>query len=247
MTHAPLVAPSVALRRYDAVQASDVHDFHQIVLGLDGAMDMAVEGREARIDCRGAWIIPAGARHDYSAAGENRQLVLDLPFASVAWPERFFERARAIDVDPLVTRLVRGIATRAQAPTRAFAWQAAAQLCGALMPDVRLDEARGLDFARIDRWLRAHLAEPLRIADLAAHCGFGMRRFHQLFCEAFGETPHRYVQRLRLDAALTLLADPRETLSGIALTVGFADQSAFTHAFTKRFGVAPGRWRTGAH
>jgi AraC-like DNA-binding protein len=247
MTHAPLVAPSVALRRYDAVQASDVHDFHQIVLGLDGAMDMAVEGREARIDCRGAWIVPAGARHDYSAAGENRQLVLDLPFASVALPERFFESARAIDVDPLVTQLVRNIATRAQAPTRSFAWQAAAHLCGALMSDVRLDEARALDFARIDRWMRAHLAEPLRIADLAAHCGFGMRRFHQLFCEAFGETPHRYLQRLRLDAALTLLADPRETLSGIALTVGFADQSAFTHAFTKRFRIAPGQWRGGKH
>jgi transcriptional regulator GlxA family with amidase domain len=115
------------------------------------------------------------------------------------------------------------------------------------MSDVRLDAARGLDFARIDRWLRAHLSEPLRIADLAAHCGFGMRRFHQLFCEAFGETPHRYLQRLRLDAALTLLADPRESLTDIALTTGFADQSAFTHAFTKRFGIAPGQWRTGKH
>jgi AraC-like DNA-binding protein len=247
MPHAPLAVPSVSLRRYDAVEASDVHDFHQIVLGLDGAMDMAVEGREARIDCRGAWIIPAGARHDYSAAGENRQLVLDLPFASVALPERFFARARAVDVDPLVTQLVRSIATRAQAPTRSFAWQAATHLCGALMSDVRLDEARGLDFARIDRWLRAHLAEPLSIADLAAHCGFGMRRFHQLFCEAFGETPHRYVRRLRLDASLGLLADPRETLSGIALSIGFADQSAFTHAFTKRFGIAPGQWRAGKH
>jgi AraC-like DNA-binding protein len=250
MTRAPLFAPSVTLRRYVAVQASDVHDFHQIVLGLDGEMDMAVEGREARIDCRGAWIVPAGARHDYSAAGENRHLVLDLPFASVALPERFFERARAIDVDPLVMRLVRSVALQADhadAANARFAWQAATHLCGALMSDVRLDEARGLDFARIDRWLRKHLAEPLRIADLAAHCGFGMRRFHQLFCEAFGETPHRYLQRLRLDAALTLLADPRETLTGIALTVGFADQSAFTHAFTKRFGIAPGQWRTGKH
>jgi AraC-like DNA-binding protein len=117
----------------------------------------------------------------------------------------------------------------------------------ALISDARLDEARGLDFARIDRWLRAQLSEPLRVADLAAHCGFGMRRFHQLFNEAFGETPHRYLNRLRLDAALTLLADPRETLSDIALTVGFADQSAFTHAFTKRFGMAPGQWRSGRH
>ena len=32
---APLLVPSVTLRRYSAVEASDVHDFHQIVLGLD--------------------------------------------------------------------------------------------------------------------------------------------------------------------------------------------------------------------
>lgn len=251
MKHAPLIVPSVSVRRYDAVEASDVHDFHQIVLGLDGEMAMAVEGREQRIDCHGAWIIPAGARHEYWAAGENRQLVLDLPFSSVAVPERFFERARAIGIDPQVTRLVQGVAMGVKAHDAAlanrFAWQSATHLCGVLISDARLDEARGLDFARIDRWLRAQLSEPLRIADLAAHCGFGMRRFHQLFNEAFGETPHRYLNRLRLDAALTLLADPRETLSDIALTVGFADQSAFTHAFTKRFGVAPGQWRSGRH
>ncbi|WP_201326012.1 helix-turn-helix domain-containing protein, partial [Burkholderia sp. E168m23] len=33
----------------------------------------------------------------------------------------------------------------------------------------------------------------------------------------------------------------------IAGSVGFADQSTFTHAFTKRFGVAPGRWRGERH
>jgi AraC-like DNA-binding protein len=237
MKHAPLIVPSVSVRRYDAVEASDVHDFHQIVLGLDGEMAMAVEGREQRIDCHGAWIIPAGARHEYWAAGENRQLVLDLPFSSVAVPERFFERARAIGIDSQVTRLVQGVAMGVKAHDTAlanrFAWQAATHLCGALISDARLDEARGLDFARIDRWLRAQLSEPLRVADLAAHCGFGMRRFHQLFNEAFGETPHRYLNR--------------ETLSDIALTVGFADQSAFTHAFTKRFGMAPGQWRSGRH
>ncbi|SAK90699.1 AraC family transcriptional regulator [Caballeronia catudaia] len=248
---APLHRPAVSLRRYETAQASDVHDFHQIVLGLDGSMEMAVDGNGARIDCSGAWIIPAGARHDYWAEGDNRQLVLDLPAASVAVPERYFERARAIHIDPRVTQLVADVARRTHADdprlTHRFAWQAAAHLCGALMHDTddTVDAMRGLDFARIDRWLRLHLSEPLRIADLAAHCGFGMRRFHQLFNEAFGETPHRYLHRLRLDTALTLLADPRATLTDIALDIGFADQSAFTHAFSKRFGISPGQWRNG--
>jgi AraC-like DNA-binding protein len=247
---APLHRPAVSLRRYEATQASDVHDFHQIVLGLDGSMEMAVDGNGARIDCSGAWIIPAGARHDYWADGDNRQLVIDLPATSVAVPERYFERARAVAIDSRVTQAVAEVARRASGDTPfsdRFAWQAAAHLCGALMHDTddSIDMMRGLDFARIDRWLRLHLSEPLRIADLAVHCGFGMRRFHQLFNEAFGETPHRYLHRLRLDTALTLLADPRATLTDIALDVGFADQSAFTHAFSKRFGISPGQWRNG--
>ena len=245
-----LSAPTVSLRRYEQVQASDEHDFHQIVLGFDGAMGMAVDGRESQIDRHRAWIIPAGARHEYWAEGVNRQLVLDLPASSVAVPARFFERARTVDLDACITELVANVATSVTiddaALPRRFAWQAATRLCGALMADAGAsasDEMRALDFARIDRWLRAHLSEPLRVADLAAHCGFGMRRFHQLFNEAFGETPHRYLLRLRLDTALTLLADPRTTLTAIALDVGFADQSAFTHAFSKRFGIAPGQWR----
>ncbi|WP_042336901.1 AraC family transcriptional regulator [Paraburkholderia ferrariae] len=258
--HAPVTAPGVELRRYGAIEETDLHDFHQIVLGLDGAMEMTVDGVGERIDCCSAWLIPAGARHDYAGIGENRQLVLDLPAASLAVPERLFDAARAVPIDPALTGLVRQIAQRAaqtaaspdsgDGRARRFHWDASARLCAAVIAQTGIaggaafDAAAGLDFARIDRWLRTHLAEPLRMADLAAHCGFGMRRFHQLFVEAFGETPHRYLQRLRLDTALTLLADPRRSLIDVALEVGFGDQSAFTHAFTRRFGLAPGQWRT---
>jgi AraC-like DNA-binding protein len=263
--HEPVTTPGVELRRYGAIEETDLHDFHQIVLGLDGAMEMTVDGVGERIDCDSAWLIPAGARHDYAGIGENRQLVLDLPAASLAVPERLFDSARAVRIDPALTQLVQQLAQQraalaavplagsAAVRARRFHWDASARLCAAVIAqagivgDASFEAAAGLDFARIDRWLRAHLAEPLRIADLAAHCGFGMRRFHQLFIEAFGETPHRYLQRLRLDTALTLLADPRRTLIDVALEVGFGDQSAFTHAFTRRFGLAPGQWRALPH
>jgi AraC-like DNA-binding protein len=249
---APLASPAVSLRRFSAVEASDLHDFHQIVLGLDGSMEMVVDGVGQRIDCGFAWLVPAGARHDYTGIGENRQLVLDLPVASLAVPGRLFARARAVPITPALVGLVRNVAasTASGVPgadaldAQRFHWNAAARLCAALVADPNTAlPAAGLDVARIDRWLRAHLAEPLRVADLAAHCGFGMRRFHQLFNDAFGETPHRYLQRLRLDTAVTLLADPRTALTDVALQVGFGDQSAFTHAFTRRFGRSPGQWR----
>jgi len=258
VSHAVVDTPNVSLRRYGAVEASDVHDFDQVVLGLDGSMVMAVDGVAREIDSTLAWLIPAGARHDYSGVGENRQLVLDLPAASLAVPRRLFDKARAVKIDSSLTQLVSRIALRASAHIgsdqdaawRRFNWDAAARLCAAIVEETGTADAApaaGLDFARIDGWLRAHLSEPLRIADLAAHCGFGMRRFHQLFIDAFGETPARYLQRLRLDTSITLLADPSRSLMDVALTVGFGDQSAYTHAFTRRFGMAPGQWRALLH
>lgn len=139
-----LAAPSLSLRRYGAVQASDVHDFHQIVLGVDGAMTMTVDGVDERIDRRCAWLIPAGARHDYAGLADNSQLVLDLPPGSLAVPERLFERARTMAIDPGLTTLVGELASRiARGPladaasARRLHWQAAARLCGALVGELR--------------------------------------------------------------------------------------------------------------
>jgi len=267
-----IASPALSLRRYGAVSACDTHGFHQIVLGIDGTMEMAVDGIGQRIDAHHAWLIPAGARHEYAGIGENRQLVLDVPCASLAMPERLFSRALPLTMGDALAGIVRDAAlhaariemssgmdrvavddlrdlARANAPlaaqwTRRLAWDTAARLAIVLGESVGVEApASRLDYTRIDKWLRAHLSEPLRVADLAAHCGLGERRFHQLFDEAFGATPHRYLQRLRLDTALVLLCDARQTLTDVALTVGFADQSAFTHAFTRRFGLAPGQWR----
>jgi AraC-like DNA-binding protein len=247
-------SPAIALRRYDTCEASDVHDFHQVVLSVDGAMVMAVDGVGRRIDRHAAWLIPAGARHEYAGLGENRQLVLDLPAASLALPQRLFDRARAVSIDPALTSLVAQLATAAAqldgpADAARVASSGTLRRACAMRCSTTPASPRPL-WASISRASTAgcaRLAEPLRIADLAAHCGYGMRRFHQLFVDAFGETPHRYLQRLRLDAAVVLLADGRHPLVDIAGMVGFADQSTFTHAFTKRFGVAPGRWRSERH
>ncbi len=254
MTATPL-HPSISLRRYGVVEASDVHDFHQVVLGVEGEMVMSVDGVAERIDGAHAWLIPAGERHDYAGLGPNRQLVLDLPVGSLAVPERVFARGRPFAVAPAFGALVEALAGELEARathdvSRPLHWQAAAKLCDALVGTpghAAPARAAGLDFARIDRWLRARLAEPLRVADLAAHCGFGLRRFHELFVDAFGETPHRYLLKLRLDTAVLLLANPAHALADVAADVGFADQSALTHAFTRRFGIAPGQWRAGRH
>lgn len=104
-------SPALSLRRYGAVSACDVHTFHQIVLGVEGAMEMAVDGVGHRIDARHAWLIPAGARHEYAGIGENRQLMLDVPCASLALPEQLFSRSVPLTMNDALAGLLRSRGT----------------------------------------------------------------------------------------------------------------------------------------
>jgi AraC-like DNA-binding protein len=250
-------SPRVAVRSYDDVAASDSHGaYHQIVLGIHGAMELAVDGLAAVVDATLGMVVPAGERHDYVGVGLNRQLVIDLPVDALTLPRQLFEQASLIRIDPRFQQWVARVAELPERADRFAHWQAAAYLCDALLVRSATQAAshgarhglhHGSHFTlpRIDAFLRAHLAEPLSIADLAAHCGCGVRTFHDRFVTEFGITPHRYLLRLRTEHAARLMNDTRRPLADIAAATGFTDQSALTHAFVARFGIAPGRWRSG--
>jgi AraC-like DNA-binding protein len=70
-------------------------------------------------------------------------------------------------------------------------------------------------------------------------------RFAQRFREVVGATPGDHIAMCRIAKAQQLLRQGCE-LKAVAEKVGFASASAFTRAFTRAMGVAPGRWRSSA-
>lgn len=244
--------PNVDTRCYAAEPAGHAHDFHQVVLGGDGGTELEVEGHLHRVDAGAGLVIPAGTRHDYRGLDhDNRQLVVDLPADSVALPRALFERPCPFVIDAALRGRVQPLlGVRDSSVSRPRHWMLAARFADDLARRLHAapaaDDARRFPVARIDAWLRAHTGQPPSLAALAAQFGYGPRRFHDLFVEAFGAAPHRYLTRLRLDAALALLDRPDRTLADIAADTGFADQSAFTRRFTQRFGQPPGHWRRAA-
>jgi AraC family transcriptional regulator len=101
--------------------------------------------------------------------------------------------------------------------------------------------------ARINRVLdhvSAHLAEPLRLRELAAIAHLSPFHFHRVFGAMTGETVSRAIQRLRLERAAGQLRDlPAKPITDIALDCGFSGPSAFARAFREAFGKSPGEWR----
>ncbi len=91
--------------------------------------------------------------------------------------------------------------------------------------------------------IEACLAEPLSLADIAAASGLSAFHFSRLFTALHGESVMAYVRRRRLArAARRLTEDAEVPLVELALDSGFESQQAFTRAFTRQFGVSPGRF-----
>jgi AraC-like DNA-binding protein len=94
-------------------------------------------------------------------------------------------------------------------------------------------------------WLHAHAAEPASLAETARAACLSPHHFLRAFHRAFGVTPHRYLQRLRLERARALLARRDASVTEVCLAVGFASLGSFSALFRREVGVSPRAWRAG--
>jgi AraC-like DNA-binding protein len=86
-------------------------------------------------------------------------------------------------------------------------------------------------------------AHPWTVEELAGRVGMSRSGFAQRFVALTGETPRRYLARLRAERAAQLLRDTDESILQVALAVGYATEQALSKAFTRSYGSAPGRYR----
>ncbi|MGD0764186.1 MAG: AraC family transcriptional regulator [Roseiarcus sp.] len=84
--------------------------------------------------------------------------------------------------------------------------------------------------------------KPVSLAELAALVGVSRFQLLRGFAREVGTTPYAYLVQRRVRYARRLLVAGR-SLSAAATEAGFADQSHMTRAFTRQFGVSPGRYR----
>jgi AraC family transcriptional regulator len=91
---------------------------------------------------------------------------------------------------------------------------------------------------RVQDHIERHLAEVLRLEDLARVACFSPFHFHRIYAAVTGETIHEFVSRLRLErAAGQLLRFPERSVTEIALDAGFGGSAAFARAFRAAYGA----------
>lgn len=87
-------------------------------------------------------------------------------------------------------------------------------------------------------------AHPLDIPALACVAHSSPAHFSRQFRATFGETPHRYLQRRRVERAMELLRETDRPVSEVCLDVGFNSLGTFSRTFKEIVGESPSSYRT---
>jgi transcriptional regulator GlxA family with amidase domain len=88
-------------------------------------------------------------------------------------------------------------------------------------------------------------AEPLDVRAVAAVACLSEAHFIRSFCACFGETPHRYLQRRRVERAMFLLRETDRSVSNVCYDVGFTSLGTFSRTFRAIVGETPSKYRAG--
>ncbi len=88
-------------------------------------------------------------------------------------------------------------------------------------------------------YIHTHYHEEIRLADIARECIVSESHFCRIFKEFTGDTPTFYINRLRINKAISLLSNTSHSISEIAAMVGFDDNAYFCRIFKKYVGFSP--------
>ncbi|ALK97848.1 hypothetical protein AB595_16250 [Massilia sp. WF1] len=232
------------LRSYGELTAPDRHDFGQLVLPLNGALLLEVEGRQGVLDPQRAGFVAPGAWHAQHGDAGNRSVIVDIGAEALA-PDtagRLFERPFA-PLGPAARKLVEFMALMLRADSGA-APSVVQGWVPLLVDTLALDAPRPA--SRLAALLSRIEAEPglaWTTESMAKAVGCSVSRLHTLFREEHDTTPHAWLLAHRLGRVRGWLADTDAPIAGIALRAGFSEQSALTRALRKATGMTPAAYR----
>lgn len=117
--------------------------------------------------------------------------------------------------------------------------------------DTRLPPGKGLladwQIQRVERFIDDQIDTHLRISDVAARVKLSPSYFSRAFKATKGLSYTDFIIRQRVIRAKQLLLTTTDSIAGIAVACGFADQPHLTRLFRQLTGVTPRAWRRQQH
>ncbi len=100
-----------------------------------------------------------------------------------------------------------------------------------------------LELAPVADYIKEHFREKLDVPHLAEMAGLSVRQLERRFRKTFQTSPRAYLIRVRVLAACDLLEHAEQSVTDVALEVGFYDHSDFSRQFRRIIGQSPTDYR----
>jgi len=95
-------------------------------------------------------------------------------------------------------------------------------------------------------YMRDHASEPMAVEDMAERVGLSRGHFFALFRDQLNTTPQVFWSAIRVEEAVRRLVQQEESLTAVALDLGFSTPGNFSRFFREHMGVTPSRFRRAA-
>ncbi len=86
-------------------------------------------------------------------------------------------------------------------------------------------------------------SEPIRIKEIADHCGLERSYLSKVFKYGTGQTPQEYLLQFRMNKAKQLLKNTDISVQHVSYSVGYNDPFSFSKLFKRETGMSPSQWR----
>ena len=239
MEHSNLI---LDLRSYSGETCTHHHDFHQLVLPVEGRLLMDIEGSAGNVSSSEIALIAAGKNHQFSGSGHNCFVVADVPAALAPELEKL---PVFIELDSALAQYVRFLYQQLTGPgSNASSERQMLLLLIELLKErfgkrLRLD--RRIEVLR--NFLDDNFQQPLSQARLAAIASLSTRQMNEVFRRELGMTPQQYLVEKRMQHAWHLLATGKLQVQQVAEQCGYGSLAAFSDRFRRQFGVSPRHFR----
>ena len=224
----PAPSHGLSLRRYGASRGSHAHGHFQVLVGLEGELELEVEGRLRRLGPGDGWVIAPGDRHDFESKTGSQCLVLDT--AQDLWT-RCAGRTPAAEPMRALSRYLAHCFAQPSPPALAL-HHAPSLLLEAWGPAVSLARGRAIDWTALAAWAQLRWHRPLGVADLAAVACLSPSQFAQRCRDEQGVSAMHWLRILRL-AHARHLRDSGISVSETARRTGYQSPSALTAALRR--------------
>jgi len=223
------------------------HEHHELIVLVEGGLRLRIDGEEIMAGEGDALFYRAGCPHEESSRPHSAFRTYFIGFhdpgmEAAGLPVRVADRAGRL------RQLARWLHDE-QGVGRTRPEMTADEACAAFLAALSAEFRRLTrdDTGPLLRELRAYisrrLAEPLDVADLAAHAGMSKFHFIRTYRKLAGCTPMAAVRKLRAAAARDLILTTDLPLKQVAEHCGLGNPQHFSRVFRECFGKPPGAFR----